>query len=93
VLNEVLDEVTVLVEIDAPSDMIVVLVIEFVVDCCIFDDVLITLKCDVADVTCVSELVILVYDDVCEPSVVLSATKIKKKLTVNIVGSYHIHKD
>jgi len=77
--NEVLDKVTVLVEIDALSDVIIVLVIEFVVDCCVFDEVLITLEVDVSDV---AELRILVYDDVFKPSIGVTSTKIKKKLTI-----------
>ncbi len=77
--NEVLDKVTVLVEIDALSDVIIVLVIEFVVDCCVFDEVLITVEVDVSDV---AELGILVYDDVFKPSIGVASAKIKKKLTI-----------
>jgi hypothetical protein len=57
------------------------------------DEVLLTIKDDIVDVINVAEFVTLVCDDVIVLSVIPSPSKIKEKLTMNIVRSYYIHRD
>ncbi len=58
----------------------------------VIDEAVVTFKNDVVDVTNVAELVILVYDNAFELCAVGSPSKIKEKLSMNIVRSYHIHR-